>query len=73
MLTQMTDADWEIVVGVSGGALAPRGQGARRPQVLAGAALFHSSQHHLASLAGGVWPLEQRLETVLAVESAGRV
>jgi hypothetical protein len=74
MLTQMTDADWEIVVEAFRAARSRRrGQGAGRPQVLAGTALFHSSQHHLASLAGGVWALEQRLETVLAAEPARRV
>src|SRR5712691_12158813 len=59
--------------GVSGGALASRGQGARRPQVSASATLFYGSQHHLASLAGGVWQLEQRVEAVLAAEPEGRL
>src|SRR5260370_1634999 len=56
-----------------GGALASRGQGARRPQVSASATLFYGSQHHLASLAGGVWQLEQRVEAVLAAEPKGRL
>src|ERR1700676_3334805 len=59
--------------GLSGGALAPRGQGPGRPQVSASAALFRGSQHHLAGLAGGIWQLEQRVEAVLAAEPAGRL
>ena len=73
MLTQMTDADWEIVVEAFRAARSPRGQGARRSQVSGSAALFRGSQHHLASLASGVWRLEQRLEAVLAAEPAGRI
>jgi hypothetical protein len=33
---------------------------------------FQGSQHHLASVAGGVWQLAQRVEAVLAAESEGR-
>jgi len=53
-------------------ALGPRRQGAGGSQVSEGAAFFHGSQHHLASVAGGVWQLEQRLEAVLAAEPEGR-
>jgi transposase len=56
-----------------GGALAARGQGAERPQISGGAALFLGPQHHLASRTQGVRELEQHLETVLAAEPTRRL
>ena len=71
MLTQMSDADWAIVVEALRRARA--GTRGGRPQVSGGTALFCGSQHHLASLAGGVWQLEQCVEAVLAAEPARRL
>ena len=54
--------------GLPGLSLAPRRQGAGRPQVSGSGALFLGAQHHLAGAAGGVRQLEQRLEALLAAE-----
>ena len=59
--------------GVPSCLLAPRRQGAGRPQVPGGTALLHGPQYHLACTARRVWPLEQRLEAVLAAEPRGCV
>ncbi len=56
-----------------GGTLAARRQGAGRPQVSGGAALFLGPQYHLARRTQGVRELEQHLETVLAAEPARRL
>ena len=47
---------------------AARRQGPRRPEVSRSPALFRGSQHHVAGSSGKVRALEQRLETVLAIE-----
>src|SRR5438105_11782745 len=73
MLTRMTDTDWEIVVEAFQAARSRRGDKGRDDRkFLEAFAFFHGSQHHLASVAGGVWQLEQRLEAVLAAEPEGR-
>jgi transposase len=54
--------------GIPGVVLAARRQGAGRPEVLGGTALFCGSQHHLARSSGKIRALEQRVEAVLAVE-----
>ena len=71
MLTAMTEEDWAIVLQVFRAvALAARRQGARRPEVSGGAALFLGSQHHLAGAAGefgnwnSVWKRFWRLSRV---------
>ncbi len=71
MLTQMTDADWEMVVEAFRAARSRRGQGPGRPQVSGGVALFRGSQHHLAGFAGGVWPLEQCLKRFWRLSQRG--
>lgn len=63
----------DCACGVRGGALAARRQGAERPQVPRSGALFLRAQHHLAGAAGRIRQLEQRVETVLAIEPGGRV
>ena len=61
MLTRMTDADWAIVVEAFRAARSRRGDKGR------------DDRKFLEALHYGVWPLEQRLEAVLAAEPAGRV
>jgi hypothetical protein len=62
------DDCFEAIRGV---AVAARRQGPRRPEVSRSPALFRVSQHHVAGSSGKVRALEQRLETVLAIEPAG--
>jgi transposase len=59
------DDCFEAIRGV---AVAARRQGPRRPEVSRSPALFRGSQHHVAGSSGKVRALEQRLETVLAIE-----
>jgi hypothetical protein len=55
MLTQMSDADWEIVVAAFLAARSRRGdKGHDDRKFLGSAALFYRAQHHLASLANGI-------------------
>src|SRR4051812_50055920 len=51
---------------VSGLPLAAGRQGAQRPQVPRGAALFHGPQHHVAGAPRRVWELEKQLEKLFA-------
>jgi transposase len=68
MLTTMTEADWTIVCRC----LRPRARAAAtRAGTTAGfskSALFRGSQHYLARASGEIRALEQRVETVLALE-----
>lgn len=59
------DDCFEAIRGV---AVAARRQGPRRPEVTRSPALFRGSQHPVAGSSGKVRALEQRLETVLAIE-----
>ena len=68
MLTTMTEEDWTIVLKLFELAVASRRQGPRRPEVSRSPALFRGSQHHVAGSSGKVRALEQRLETILAIE-----
>src|SRR3954470_23145893 len=53
--------------------LAARREGPQRPSLPRSAALLRGPQHHLAGSARGIWTLEFRLETLLALEPGGRV
>ena len=69
MLTTMTEEDWTIVLMVFEASRSRRGdKGRERPEVSRSSAVFRGSQHHLAGSPGEVRALEQRLETVLALE-----
>jgi transposase len=59
MLTRMTDTDWEIVVEAFRAARSRRGDKGRDDRKFLEALHYFGSQHHLASLARGVWRLEQ--------------
>lgn len=56
------------VAGISGVSLAAWRQGSRRPHISGSTALFRDPQHHLARASRQVRTLEQRVETVLAIE-----
>ena len=58
---------------LSGVPLAAGRQGPGRPQVPGGHPLLRGPQHHLASAAGHLRQVEQRLEALLAPEPGGRV
>ena len=68
MLTTMTEADWTIVLQVFAASRSRRGDKGRDDRRFLEALLFRGSQHYLARASGEIRALEQRVETVLALE-----
>jgi hypothetical protein len=68
----MTDTDWANALEIFRASL-PRRERPGRPAVPGGAALFLSPQHHLASSAGALRQMKQRVEAVRPAEQSRRL
>ena len=73
MLTGMTERDWVIALEVFDAVQSTRGEPGHDDRRFLEAihyfTVLHGPQDYLASIAQGIWKLEQRMEAVLAAES----
>jgi hypothetical protein len=74
MLTGMTERDWLITLEVFDAVQSSRGEPGRDDRkFLEAIHYFTGPQHYLASIARGLWQLEQRIEAVLAAQPIWRI